>query len=51
MLRRIGAEEGVAPEAFDRVEASADGLPSGRIEDIVEAFQTVSARIAVTKND
>lgn len=44
MLRRIGDGEGVPPEAFDRVEAFADGLPSGRIEDIVDAFQMVSAR-------
>lgn len=39
LLRRIGAEEGVPDKAFDRVEAFVAGLPAGRIEDVVEAFQ------------
>ncbi len=38
LLRRIGAEEGVAPAAFDRLEAFVEGLPQGRITDAVEAF-------------
>lgn len=46
MLRRIGAEEGVSPIAFDRVEAFVAAVPQGSIEDIVSAFQFPAARSA-----
>ncbi|MCO5130331.1 MAG: MmgE/PrpD family protein [Xanthobacteraceae bacterium] len=38
MLRRIGAEQGVAPAAFDRIEAFVDRLPGGDVADAIGAF-------------
>lgn len=38
MLRRIGCEQNVAPAAFDALEAFADRLPHGRIDDAIGAF-------------
>ncbi|MBM3557322.1 MAG: MmgE/PrpD family protein [Alphaproteobacteria bacterium] len=38
LIRRIGREQGVAMEAYDRLEAFVDRLPGGDIGDVVGAF-------------
>lgn len=38
MVRRIGAEQGVPAEAYDRIERFVGALPKARIEDVVSAF-------------
>ncbi len=38
LIRRIGAETGVPPGAYDLLEGFVDGLPEGSIADVVGAF-------------
>lgn len=38
LIRCIGAETGIAPSAYDRIEAAVDALPRGAIADIVAVF-------------
>lgn len=38
LVRRVGAETGIAAQAYDRIEAFVDGLPDGNVEDIVAVF-------------
>jgi hypothetical protein len=38
LVRRIGGEEGVPPEAYDRIERFARGLPGSGIGDLLAAF-------------
>lgn len=38
LVRRIGVEEGVPAEAYDRMEAFVMGLPGGSVKDIVGCF-------------
>lgn len=44
MLKRIGGEQGLPPEAIDRIEAFAYGLPQTPINDVIEAFAFATAR-------
>ncbi len=38
LVRRIGAETGVAPRAYDRLERFVERLPDGDIEDVLASF-------------
>ncbi|HWT10508.1 MAG TPA: MmgE/PrpD family protein 4, partial [Roseomonas sp.] len=44
LVRRIGAEEGVPPAAYDRMEAFVMGLPGGAVQDIVGCFAMLPRR-------
>lgn len=46
LIRRIGREEGVAPEAYDRLEAFVDGLPKGSIGAVLDVFTLIGRRAA-----
>jgi len=41
MVRRIGAEVGLAAPTYDRLEAFVDGLPSGDIRDVIACFDDI----------
>jgi 2-methylcitrate dehydratase PrpD len=49
LVRRIGVEQGVPPQAFDLVERFVDRLPEGTIEDVLRAFQTLEPRRAAAE--
>lgn len=38
LVRRIGQEQGVPPEAHDRIEAFVDRLPNGTVADVLDSF-------------
>jgi 2-methylcitrate dehydratase PrpD len=38
LIRRVGAESGVAPACFDRLERFVDGLPEGSIDEVLACF-------------
>lgn len=44
LLTRTGAEQGLAPELFDRIERVVDALPNGRIQEIVDLFAAIERR-------
>lgn len=44
LMRRIGAEEGVPAEAYDRMEGFVMGLPGGSMEDVVRCFALLPRR-------
>jgi len=46
LIRRIGREEGVVPEAYDRLEAFVDGLPRGSISSVIDIFSLIGRRAA-----
>jgi 2-methylcitrate dehydratase PrpD len=39
LVRRVGAEQGVPPQAFDMLERFVDRLPDGTLEDVLSAFR------------
>jgi hypothetical protein len=44
LVRRIGVEQGVPPQAFDMLERFVDRLPDGSIEDVLGAFRLLEPR-------
>ena len=46
LVRRIGVEEGVPAEAYDRMEAFVMGLPGGSVKDILGCFALLPRSLA-----
>jgi hypothetical protein len=46
LIRRIGREEEVPAEAYDRLEAFVGNLADGTIEDVIDAFAPITRRAA-----
>ena len=46
LIRRIGCEEEVPAEAYDRLEAFVGNLPEVEIEDVIDAFAPITRRAA-----
>ena len=40
LVRRIGTEQGVSSQIYDRLEAFVDALPSGSTDEVVSLFGT-----------
>ena len=44
LLTRTGAEQGLEPGLFERIERVVDALPNGRIEEVVGLFTAIEPR-------